>query len=50
MFLETNPMPVKAAMALMGLIKNNLRLPLVTLSHNHYTELKAALEKSGISR
>jgi 4-hydroxy-tetrahydrodipicolinate synthase len=50
MFLETNPMPVKAAMALMGLIKNKLRLPLVPLSHSHYTELNAALEESGITR
>lgn len=28
LFLETNPMPVKAALAKMGLIKNVLRLPL----------------------
>ncbi len=43
MFLETNPMPVKAAMAMMGLIKNNLRLPLVPLSEKHYGELEAVL-------
>ncbi len=48
MFLETNPMPVKAAMALMGLIKNNLRLPLVPLSENFYPELKGTLTEIGL--
>lgn len=48
MFLETNPMPVKAALALMGLIKNNLRLPLVPLSEEYYTELKGALTELGL--
>lgn len=45
MFLETNPMPVKAALARMGLIKNNLRLPLVPLSEKHYPELDATLKE-----
>jgi len=48
MFLETNPMPVKAALSLMGLIKNNLRLPLVPLSEEYYTELKGALTELGL--
>lgn len=43
MFLETNPMPVKAALARMGIIKNNLRLPLVPLGEHHYAELDAVL-------
>jgi len=29
MFIETNPMPAKAALSIMGLIENELRLPLV---------------------
>jgi 4-hydroxy-tetrahydrodipicolinate synthase len=37
-FVETNPLPVKAAMAAMGLIEENFRLPLVPAS-------KAAREK-----
>lgn len=32
LFAETNPMPVKAALAKMGLIKNVLRLPLVPMT------------------
>lgn len=31
-FCETNPQPVKAALAMMGLIEENLRLPLLPLS------------------
>lgn len=32
MFLETNPIPVKYALSKLGLIKNELRLPLVSIS------------------
>ncbi|MCX7002400.1 MAG: 4-hydroxy-tetrahydrodipicolinate synthase [bacterium] len=32
LFVETNPIPVKAALAMMGKIRENLRLPLVPLS------------------
>jgi 4-hydroxy-tetrahydrodipicolinate synthase len=31
-FIESNPIPVKAALHMMGLIENEVRLPLVTLS------------------
>jgi 4-hydroxy-tetrahydrodipicolinate synthase len=40
MFAENNPAGVKAFMAEMGLIKNNLRLPLVPLNENLYTKVK----------
>lgn len=40
LFLESNPIPVKAAMSLMGLMENSLRLPLVPAS----TDTCAALE------
>jgi 4-hydroxy-tetrahydrodipicolinate synthase len=41
LFTENNPAGVKAAMAIMGLIENNLRLPLVPLSKDLYDKLKA---------
>jgi len=43
-FLETNPMPVKAALAAMGRIRNVLRLPLVPASPATGAALTAALE------
>jgi 4-hydroxy-tetrahydrodipicolinate synthase len=48
LFIETNPMPVKAALARMGIIKNALRLPLVPLSEKHYPELDATLKELGL--
>jgi 4-hydroxy-tetrahydrodipicolinate synthase len=44
MGLETNPIPVKAALAAMGLIQNELRLPLTALSQGCVDKLRAALE------
>jgi dihydrodipicolinate synthase/N-acetylneuraminate lyase len=43
-FLETNPAPVKAALAHMGKIHNVLRLPLVTASEATCRALREALE------
>src|SRR6476620_7760785 len=40
MFAENNPAGVKAFMAEMGLIKNNLRLPLVPLNESLYNKVK----------
>lgn len=40
MFLETNPMPVKAAMAMMGLITEKYRLPLTTMSNERRQQLQ----------
>ncbi|MBW7865993.1 MAG: 4-hydroxy-tetrahydrodipicolinate synthase [Candidatus Hydrogenedens sp.] len=48
LFIETNPMPVKAALARMGLIENYLRLPLVPLSEGKYAELDAILKGLGL--
>jgi 4-hydroxy-tetrahydrodipicolinate synthase len=42
-FLETNPAPVKAALALMGRIHNVLRLPLVPVTEATCSTLSAAL-------
>lgn len=48
-FLETNPAPVKAALAMMGRIHDVLRLPLVPLSARHRPALAEALGRAGIA-
>jgi 4-hydroxy-tetrahydrodipicolinate synthase len=45
LFLETNPMPVKAALARMGLIKNLLRLPLTPMLPEKFAQLEPVLEQ-----
>lgn len=47
-FLETNPAPVKAALAAMGRIRDVLRLPLVPLSEHRRPALLAALRAAGV--
>ncbi len=44
LFIETNPMPVKATLAAMGLIKNVLRLPLTSMTEPAYARLKPILQ------
>jgi 4-hydroxy-tetrahydrodipicolinate synthase len=46
-FVESNPVPVKAALAAMGRMENVLRLPLVTLSDKHRAKVEAALHGVG---
>lgn len=46
-FIESNPMPAKAALAMMGRIRNVLRLPLVPMKESHNAMLKSALEAAG---
>ncbi|MCU0618713.1 MAG: 4-hydroxy-tetrahydrodipicolinate synthase [Gemmatimonadaceae bacterium] len=46
-FLESNPIPVKAALAAMGRIADVLRLPLVPLADEHRPALRAALVACG---
>lgn len=48
LFIETNPMPVKAALAAMGIIKNNLRLPLVPLAGNNLETMNNLLKEMRI--
>ncbi|NJD76205.1 MAG: 4-hydroxy-tetrahydrodipicolinate synthase [Candidatus Methanoperedens sp.] len=43
-FLETNPIPIKKAVELIGLPAGDLRLPLARMSENNERELKAALD------
>ena len=47
-FVESNPIPVKAAMAAMGLMENSLRLPLVQASDSTMELMKRTLTELGI--
>ena len=47
-FVESNPMPIKAALALMGRARNQLRLPLVPMAATHEPALRAALAAAGV--
>ena len=42
-FIESNPIPVKAALAMMGMIEDQLRLPLLPLSEAHREKLEQIL-------
>jgi 4-hydroxy-tetrahydrodipicolinate synthase len=46
-FVESNPMPAKAALAMMGRIRNVLRLPLVPMNESHEGALRKTLEAVG---
>jgi 4-hydroxy-tetrahydrodipicolinate synthase len=48
LFIETNPVPVKAALAMLGLIDEEYRLPLVRMGSTNRVTLKAALKASGV--
>jgi len=48
LFYETNPIPVKRALSLMGMIEYNLRLPLVPMSEENETRLKKVLKDFGL--
>lgn len=46
-FIDSNPIPVKAALAMMHRIENTLRLPLVPLQDTHAGAVRAALVAAG---
>jgi 4-hydroxy-tetrahydrodipicolinate synthase len=48
LFVEANPIPVKWALAEMGLIHNVLRLPLVPLSPQFHESVRGALRDAGV--
>jgi len=48
MFIETNPIPVKTAMGLLGMCKPELRLPLCSMSQENLEKLKKALREYGL--
>lgn len=48
LFVEPNPVPVKWALAQMGLIQSGIRLPLVPLGAASHDYLRSALRESGV--
>lgn len=47
-FIESNPIPVKAAMAMMGLLEENYRLPLVPISAANREKLRKVADELGL--
>ena len=47
-FIESNPVPVKAALAMMGRMQNCLRLPLVPLAEANAGAVRASLVAAGV--
>lgn len=48
LFIETNPVPVKAALAMLGLVREEYRLPLVRMNPKNRRVLQATLNAAGI--
>jgi 4-hydroxy-tetrahydrodipicolinate synthase len=48
LFIEVSPIPVKAAMNLMGMNVGKCRLPLVDMSDKNLEVLQKALKKYGL--
>src|SRR5687768_7331637 len=48
LFIETNPLPVKAALAMMNLVREEYRLPLVPMNPKNREVLRATLTACGI--
>lgn len=48
LFLETNPIPVKAALAMMGLIEEEYRLPMTPISAANRRKLRDVLKARGL--
>lgn len=49
LFIETNPMPVKAALKMMGMDSGILRLPLTEISQESFETLLKAMRDAGIN-
>ncbi len=47
-FVESNPIPVKAALAMMGMMDNRLRLPLVPLLEKNVSVVKHSIAAAGV--
>jgi len=48
LFVESNPIPVKWALSRLGLVTNNLRLPLMPLSDEHHAGVLEAMHHANI--
>ena len=45
MFVESNPVPAKYSLSLMGMMSEDVRLPLVTAENSSKEKIKAVLKK-----
>ncbi|MGA3207118.1 MAG: 4-hydroxy-tetrahydrodipicolinate synthase [Syntrophales bacterium] len=48
LFIETNPVPVKAALSMMGKISYDVRLPMYKMSDGNYEKLKSVMKNYGL--
>ncbi len=48
LFIETNPVPVKAALAMMKFVSEEYRLPLVPMNPENRNVLRAAMKRCGV--
>ncbi len=48
MFIETNPIPVKTAMGLLGMCSSDLRLPMSPMENKNIEKVKTALKNYGL--
>lgn len=48
LFLESNPVPAKWALHLMGKIQSGIRMPLLPLDKRYHQEVKEALQHAGV--
>jgi 4-hydroxy-tetrahydrodipicolinate synthase len=49
LFVEANPIPVKWAVARLGLMEGGIRLPLTPLSPEHHERLRKAMQLAGLA-
>lgn len=50
LFVEANPIPVKWAVAELGLIELGIRLPLTPLAPEHHDRVRQAMKEAGVGR
>jgi len=48
LFIDTNPIPVKAAMAMMGMLEETYRLPMCSTTDENKAVLRTSLENTGV--
>ncbi|HEY1490866.1 MAG TPA: dihydrodipicolinate synthase family protein, partial [Verrucomicrobiae bacterium] len=48
LFIETNPTPVKAALAMMKVIEEEYRLPLVPMNPKNWDALRTTMKRCGV--
>jgi 4-hydroxy-tetrahydrodipicolinate synthase len=48
LFVESNPIPTKWALQIMGKIKPGIRLPLLELNEKYHQEVKQAMQNAGV--